>query len=456
MRGLPATVAIVALLAGCGADAVAPAPADGPVTSTTTPGVRSEALEITAEPPVSPLEAAPSTSTTLPAPEGPRCDGIPVGNDADAPPELAARIYAALLDPAWQEVDVSASVWIDGIGEVVSIGADQRLLPASNQKLFTAIGSHLLLPEDLRFTTQVLADGGSLVLRAGGDPTLRSTGTHSLAALARQVRAAGVEQVDELVVDVRHFESAPIATGWQDWHVPTYVGPMSALIVDDNRGRSDEVFLADPALAHLGTFAEALRAEGVQVGSTMRHVEESASLTHLEPLATVTSATVAELRATMLLRSDNEVAESILRQIGDGSTADGVDRVDSALADLCTGLTGTSGDGSGLSRANLRSAREWRMLLQVARDQPWGSALRADLPVAAQSGTLSRRLGGPATAGSVRAKTGSIIGGRSLSGYATTADGRDVVFAIVVNGDPAAAAAAVPAIDALVTAVVAG
>jgi D-alanyl-D-alanine carboxypeptidase/D-alanyl-D-alanine-endopeptidase (penicillin-binding protein 4) len=155
----------------------------------------------------------------------------------------------------------------------------------------------------------------------------------------------------------------------------------------------------------------------------------------------------------MLLRSDNEIAEALLREVGAGATAVGVARTAAALDGWCLHLSGTSGDGSGLSRADLRSAREWRRLLQAAAARPVGAALDG-LPVAGRSGTLAGRLTGPATAGNVRAKTGTIIGGSALSGYATTTDGRAVVFSIVVNGDPGAAAGAPAAIDRLVAAVV--
>jgi D-alanyl-D-alanine carboxypeptidase len=50
----------------------------------------------------------------------------------------------------------------------------------------------------------------------------------------------------------------------------------------------------------------------------------------------------------------------------------------------------------------------------------------------------------------VRAKTGSTMVSRALSGYVTTAGGRQAVFSIVINAPNAAAE---PAIDAFVTAV---
>ena len=158
----------------------------------------------------------------------------------------------------------------------------------------------------------------------------------------------------------------------------------------------------------------------------------------------------------MLLRSDNEIAEALVREIGDGGTAAGLARMTEVLEPWCLRLTGDAADGSGLSREDRRSAREWRRLLQGALEQPWAGSLWSGLPVAGRSGTLSGRLTGPATNGKVMAKTGTIIGGSSLSGYATTPDGRQVVFSIIVNGEPAAAVRAVGAIDRLVVAATSG
>jgi D-alanyl-D-alanine carboxypeptidase/D-alanyl-D-alanine-endopeptidase (penicillin-binding protein 4) len=171
-------------------------------------------------------------------------------------------------------------------------------------------------------------------------------------------------------------------------------------------------------------------------------------------VAVLESASVAELTTVMLRRSDNEIAEALVRAIGDGATQAGLDRTLDAVEPWCLHLAGAAADGSGLSREDRRSAREWRRMLQVAQEQPWAPQVWEGLPVAGRSGTLASRLGGGATAGNVRAKTGSIIGGSALSGYATTNDGRAVVFSVIVNGEPSAAARAVTAIDALVTEVV--
>jgi D-alanyl-D-alanine carboxypeptidase/D-alanyl-D-alanine-endopeptidase (penicillin-binding protein 4) len=157
-------------------------------------------------------------------------------------------------------------------------------------------------------------------------------------------------------------------------------------------------------------------------------------------VASLRSRPVPELVTEMLQRSDNETAELLAREAGleagtAGTTPAGTAALTAALAPLCVPLHGVADDGSGLSRADRRTAREWRQLLQAATAQPWGSAFRDALPVAGRSGTLAGRFRGTPAEGNVHAKTGTIIGGRSLAGYLTTAGGRDAVFAIVVNGD---------------------
>jgi D-alanyl-D-alanine carboxypeptidase/D-alanyl-D-alanine-endopeptidase (penicillin-binding protein 4) len=365
-------------------------------------------------------------------------------------------VAAALAAPGLAGAEVSASVWVEGIGEVAGHGLDRPLLPASNQKLLTAMGALALLEPDHRVATRVLQAGDDLVLVASGDPALTRSGPHSLAALASQVRAAGVTEVaGDLVVDVSRYGRAVRAPGWQQWHVPTYAGPLSALTVDDNRHRSDAAFLADPATGNGEAFRAALAAAGVSVAG--RTVVGTAPARG-RPVGSLTSASVVELVREMLLSSDNEHAEFLVREVGRaelgrGTTRAGTAAVGAWLEERCLELEGRSSDGSGLSRTNARTARDLRELLQFAAGEPWWPELVVGLPVAGRSGTLVGRLTGEATAGRVRAKTGSILVGRALSGYATTAGGRAVTFSVIANHpDPAPLTAA---IDDLVTTVVA-
>jgi D-alanyl-D-alanine carboxypeptidase/D-alanyl-D-alanine-endopeptidase (penicillin-binding protein 4) len=87
-------------------------------------------------------------------------------------------------------------------------------------------------------------------------------------------------------------------------------------------------------------------------------------------------------------------------------------------------------------------------VFQAALASRWGPTLDGALPIAARTGTLANRFHGTSVAGNLRAKTGSIIGGRALTGHLHTAGGRHVVFSLIVNG--AGSAASQGAIDAIV------
>jgi D-alanyl-D-alanine carboxypeptidase/D-alanyl-D-alanine-endopeptidase (penicillin-binding protein 4) len=344
-------------------------------------------------------------------------------------------------------VEASVSVWVEDAGEVFAVNPDLRLFPASNQKIVTAVGAFMLLDLDSGFHTSVEERSGELIVRAGGDPTLLTNGPHSLKALAAQVADNASGDFVRLVIDAGHFERRVTVLGRLDWQLPTYTGPLSGFIVDDNRWTTDPAFLANPALVNGQRFAEALDREGIGISEVV-HIDNYGLLGG--NVASLESEPAGALIPKMMKSSDNEIAESLLREMGAGSTATGVVEVQRVLTSLC--LSGSAGDGSGLSRANLISARELRRILQFAMNQEWGDQFYQSFPVAGLSGTMATRLTGIATSGNVRAKTGTIIGGRALSGFASTTDDRFMTFSVITNGDAGAAAASAAAIDALVTA----
>ena len=277
----------------------------------------------------------------------------PEWNDGTPAPEaapIAAKLAPYLLDPRLESNDVSVSVWIDGIGEVASLNGDQRLNVASNQKLLTAMGVLSEIDLGTTFHTSVKATSvdeagvvaGDLVLVGGGDPTLTSTGPHSLTALAAAVRAAGVTEIQgRVLADESRYEAARCAPGWQDWQIPTYVGPLSAVIVDDNRRRVDPPFLADPARAHADSFRQRLIDAGISVGGPAATGHAPADA---QPVVDIESSPVGDLLTRMLLTSDNEIAESLTREAGvllagSGSTAAGTAALEHGLLERCAPIT---------------------------------------------------------------------------------------------------------------------
>jgi len=111
-------------------------------------------------------------------------------------------------------------------------------------------------------------------------------------------------------------------------------------------------------------------------------------------------------------------------------------------------------DGSGLSRQNLATPHSVVQLLRYAALQPWGASFRDTFPVAGVDGSLSDRLKNIDAQGRVYAKTGSLGGVKTLSGYATTDRGERVAFSILSNNFNLPTKRVTDAIDAIVGAIV--
>lgn len=111
-------------------------------------------------------------------------------------------------------------------------------------------------------------------------------------------------------------------------------------------------------------------------------------------------------------------------------------------------------DGSGLSRQNLATPHAITQLLRYASAQPWGGSYKATFPVSGVDGSLSDRLSSPRLQGRILAKTGSLGGVKTLSGYATTDAGQTVVFSILSNNFNLPAKRVTDTIDQIVQAIV--
>lgn len=417
--------------------------------------------------------AVPAEVPAVPAPAAAPAAAASTPPVEPATAALSGLIGARLADPRLAGTTVGLSVWVEGLGEVAGHNGDQALMPASNQKLFTAMGVLALIPQTDRLVTEVRAIGtqegrvlnGDLVLVGGGDPTLNAKGPHSLDDLAAAVKARGIDEVrGALVGDESRYDTVRGAPGWLPQHVPVFIGPLSALVVDRNQLRPDAEYAANPLPGTMPYFRAALLRAGVRVlGPNVAGAAAPGSAV----LAALPSPPIGDLVGEMLNQSDNLIAELLVKEVGyrttaaapspsalQGSTAGGLAAITDAVQKLGVPLAGVAADGSGLSRDDRRSAREWRSLLQAARGQPWAERLVGSLPLGARTGTLARRFARTAAEGNVRAKTGWIDEARSLSGYLTTAGGRPVVFSVVINGTTPTSPA-LNALDTLVAAIAA-
>jgi D-alanyl-D-alanine carboxypeptidase/D-alanyl-D-alanine-endopeptidase (penicillin-binding protein 4) len=206
--------------------------------------------------------------------------------------------------------------------------------------------------------------------------------------------------------------------------------------------RTESFAVDDPARYAATVFREVLVARGIAVDSPAVRVvsEPTGEPASSRPvLAERLSPPLPQVVAPVLLRSQNWIAEQLLKTLGrevrgQGSWDAGL-AVEREFLVREVGADSTSfrlRDGSGLSTENLITPHTFVQLLDYVRRTPAEDMVRAGMPVSGGAGSLqSRFLDLP---GRVRAKTGYIGNVDSLSGYVTGADGREVVFSIVVNG----------------------
>jgi len=151
---------------------------------------------------------------------------------------LASRLDAALDVRALRGAGIGALV-VDGGGKVLyARSPDRAMIPASNQKILTAVAALEVLGPTHHFTTEVLADAapdaegavGTLYLRGGGDPALTSEDFWRLAA---DLRRAGLRSVrDGIVVDDSLFDAKRWHPSWGQTGARAYHAPVGALTVN--------------------------------------------------------------------------------------------------------------------------------------------------------------------------------------------------------------------------------
>lgn len=147
------------------------------------------------------------------------------------------------------------------------------------------------------------------------------------------------------------------------------------------------------------------------------------------------------LISEMLKKSDNIIAGSIFKKIGElysnqpGSWSNGASAVKQVLAQKASVNTTNMRliDGSGLSRENQVTPSQLMQVLDAAfHNYTTNYEFISALPIAGVDGTLKNRLKN--IAWKVRAKTGTMAGVVSLAGYAISKDHEPIAFVIIING----------------------
>lgn len=446
-----------------------------PTPSVTAPSTVTPSPDPTASPTADPTATADDLIAT------PRVD-VAAGLPSDRPEltrehqGLSRRLRQVLRSraDALQGARVGIAVRDEQGRRILDHRAGAPLMPASTMKSVTAATVLATLGPDHRFTTAVAPTGevvdgvvrGDLVLRGGGDPVLSTDEyrrwvyparpTTSIEALADAVADAGITTVDGgLVADASGWQ-ARVAAGWRssylDDHNARRITELTLdagleVEVEEPEGEPPQVRLEgspDPVRRTAAVFAAMLAERGVSVRGPV--TTTTLPVAARAPVASIQSPPVAHLLQFAMQRSDNHLADSLLRAAAVDATDSGswasAHRTTSAVFERL-GVATTAlrvADGSGLSRLDRISAAQLADLDAAMMNSQYADVWHDSQAVAATSGTLSRRLVGTPGAGRFFGKTGTLDDVKAVVGHvlpAADGDPRRLHVAVVANGVPA-------------------
>lgn len=361
---------------------------------------------------------------------------------------------------------------------------DVRVVPASNQKLFSTAFALETLGPDFQPSTRFWKEGDRIYVDAPGDPSL------TFQALREAKAKLGIGEKPVQVWVKQAF--APLApSSWNQGDFgAAYSAPITAF--QANRGRFEIIgegkdVRIDPAEVYLnvkryaggkpsadydfwqdrltinGDMPEAkttIATFGIRrpdqlsarvLGGTLVPTD---SVPGRDPDHVITGKRLAEIAKDCLTPSDNTIAEHLLLITASRLGSMQPSAYPAAQARLAKFLEEQVGltkddilpiDGSGLSRQNLVTTRGICKLLQWADARPWSKVWHEALARPGQ-GTLKERLNGVEFEG----KTGTLNRVVALSGYVKHESGEVLRVAIVINNFSGTSASARAAADQFV------
>jgi len=361
------------------------------------------------------------------------------------------QLEALLRDSLLERSQLGLSVYdLSENQYIIQVNADQRMRPASCQKVVTSIsalhylGGEYLLRTQLCTTGEVKANGdltGDVYVIGGMDPMLSKA---DLREMAKALQTMGVKRIaGKMYVDLSAKDSNPLGWGWcwdDDY------GPLTALTVDKKDTFSEEWFdalktckITVPANAR--TQAEKVSIDGVLALPTNGCLGRAVCPASAHLVMEVTH-TIDQLLEKMMKDSDNIYAESLFYQLAfhtgekQAGRKQAVRLINALIESL--GLHADDyqiADGSGLSLYDYVSPTLLVTLLRYAYgEKEIIGHLWSSLPVASVDGTLEKRMHGTPASEHIYAKTGTVNGISSLSGYAKASNGHTLCFSIINQG----------------------
>lgn len=370
--------------------------------------------------------------------------------------------------------------------------ANEAFVPASTTKLLTTETALSLLGSKFRWVTQLEYSGGidqdgvlngNLYIVGSGDPSLgtakagASTYTQVASDFAYALAGKGIKKVNgNIVLQTAVFKEnkmgvLPEHIVWLEqgqYYLPVgttanidprnekiivkqpnpfkdekryfYVSPYNGKMVysDVFTGSGVTTKIPDVPATLANSFKSTLVKSGIPVTGTV-----VSKIVDNEPeKRTVVTAYRSPLLRDIVYdtnqRSDNALAEAILRMVGfqkggDQSMESGRQVVLQHLQERNFDMEGLNYmDGSGLSKSNNVTPMAQVKFLADIMNAPYYKDFQESLPIAGQTGTLKKMFFGNSY-GQIFAKTGTLNRVKCLAGYIKTKTGKTLTFSMLVN-----------------------
>lgn len=366
------------------------------------------------------------------------------------------------------------------------------LVPASTTKLLTTETALSLLGENYRWMTQLEYSGeidengvlnGNLYIVGSGDPSLgtNKAGAWSykdiVADFVSGIKNEGIKKVNgDIVIQTALFKGnlsrLPENVVWlenNNYYLPVgttkeinpaneklivkkslttaadkkffYVSPYANQMVYAEKYDGDGTLttkLPDAPAYLANSFKANLVKSGVGVTGKVSPKMTDAAPESRKKISVYQSPTLADIVYYTNQRSDNSLAEALLKTVGfqkmgDQTSETGRMVVNNHLKDIAFDVEGLNYmDGSGLSRSNKVTPISQVKYLSSLMGSKFYKTYFDSLPIGGQSGTLKSMFLAEGN-GQVFAKTGTLNKVKTLAGYLKTNSGKTLCFSLMVN-----------------------
>ncbi|MCX6163666.1 MAG: D-alanyl-D-alanine carboxypeptidase/D-alanyl-D-alanine-endopeptidase [Ignavibacteriae bacterium] len=354
------------------------------------------------------------------------------------------KVFQYKLDSIVATVNCSVSIQIASASKYDLLYAykpEAKMIPASITKVITATTAFYMLGANYEFKTIIFTDdnnindgviNGNLYIKGYGDPDLSS---YDIVQVAKTIIGKNIKSItgnivyDDTYLDNEHYG---LANYYNSDTKIAYWPYVCALSLDKNKNSNNPAYSVAKLLSDELT-SQNVKLEGIIVSGVTPTVSKE---------ITFVSRSMIDVLTNMNKISDNQSAITVFKVIGANykSPPGTLKSGSAAVIDFLTSIGVTRSnfeilEGSGLTRYNFVTSDLYIQLLKYMFDDAKNfDSFYATLPVGGVDGTLKDRMVGTEAEKNIHAKTGTINGVSTLTGYAISRDNEPIIFYIAMNG----------------------